>query len=90
MGKNEIRLRRHRMSSGKIAQHRNYGDIMARLERDTKLKRVTQFFTYILLIVVLILLFIAFFLIRRWEKKPLPNEKPSTAFVVDGSKISER
>ena len=63
---------------------------MARLERDTKLKRVTQFFTYILLIIVLILLFIAFFLIRRWEKKPLPNEKPSTAVVVDGSKISER
>ena len=69
------------MSSGRIAQHRNYGDIMARHERDMKLKRITQFFTYILVIIIIILLFVAFFLIRRWEKKPLPKEKPSTALV---------
>jgi hypothetical protein len=88
MGKNEIRLRRHRMSSGRIAQHRNYGDIMARLERDVKLKRVTQFFTYILVIIILILLFVAFILIRRWEKNPPPKEKTSTAYVVDDSDFS--
>ncbi len=87
MGKNEIRLRRHRMSSGRIAHHRNYGDIMARLERDMKLKRVTQFFTYILVIIILLLLLIAFILIRRWEKYPVPKEKPSTAYVVDDGKI---
>jgi len=82
MGNNEIRLRRHRMSSGRIAQHRNYGNIMARLERDAKLKRVTQFLIYFLIITVLILLLISFLLIRRWEKMEAPKGKPSTAYVT--------
>ena len=82
MGNNEIRLRRHRISSGKLAQHRNYGNIMARLERDTRLKRVTQFFIYFLIIVVLVLLIIAFYLIQRWEKMEKQKVPPSTAYVM--------
>ena len=82
MGNNEIRVRRNRISSGKIAQHRNYGDIMARLERDTKLKRMTQFLIYFLIITIMILLFIAFLLIRRWEKMESPKKKSSTAYVA--------
>ena len=81
MGNNEIRVRRNRISSGKIAQHRNYGDIMARLERDTKLKRMTQFLIYFLIITIMILLFISFLPIRRWEKIESPKKKPSTAYV---------
>jgi hypothetical protein len=76
MGRNEIRLRRQRMSSGRIAQHRNYGDIMARHERDVKIKRTTRIFIYFTLIAVLVLIF---FMFRRWEKNQIVQPKPSTA-----------
>jgi uncharacterized protein (DUF4213/DUF364 family) len=54
------------MSSGRIAQHRNYGDIMARHERDQKIKRIARIFTYFVIILVIILLFYA---VRIWERK---------------------
>jgi len=78
MGRNEIRLRRQRMSSGRIAQHRNYGDIMARHERDIKLKRISRAFIYFLIIAALILIFL---FVRRWERNTEPKAKQSTALV---------
>ena len=66
------------MSSGRIAQHRNYGDIMARHERDIKIKRITRVFIYFIIIAVVILLFL---LVRRWEQNTEPKAKQSTAFV---------
>jgi uncharacterized membrane protein YvbJ len=66
MGRNEIRLRRQKMTSGRIAQHRNYADVMARHERDIKLKRIVRAFLYFLIIVFLVILFI---IVRRWELK---------------------
>jgi hypothetical protein len=79
MGRNEIRLRRQRMSSGRIAQHRNYGDIMARHERELKIKRITRIFIYFIIIAVLILVF---FFFRRWEKNQTMHPKQSTAVIV--------
>ena len=67
------------MSAGRIAQHRNYGDIMARHERDIKLKRITRIFTYFIVILILILLF---FFVRSWEKRKVVNGKETTAYVV--------
>jgi pilus assembly protein TadC len=78
MGRNEIRLRRQKMSAGRIAQHRNYGDIMARHERDIKLKRITRIFIYFILIAIITILF---FFVRRWEKNYVPKGKEVTAFV---------
>ena len=78
MGRNEIRLRRHRISSGRIAQHRNYGDIIARHERDLKFKRVMRVFIYFLLILVIILTFL---FVRRWEKVQTQPKKPSTVVI---------
>ena len=66
------------MSSGRIAQHRNYGDIMARHERDVKIKRITRVFIYFIIIAVVILLFL---LVRRWEQNTEPKAKQSTALV---------
>jgi len=87
MGRNEIRLRRQRMSSGRIAQHRNYGDIMARHERDIKLRRISRIFIYFIIIAVLILLFM---FVRRWTKDTEPTAKPSTALVQVTPGMSER
>lgn len=66
MGRNEIRLRRQMMSAGRIARHRNYGDLMARHERNQKIKRVTKIFIYFLVIAFFLILFI---IIARWEKR---------------------
>jgi len=78
MGRNEIRLRRHRISSGRIAQHRNYGDIIARHERDVKFKRITRVFIYFVLILVIIL---AFLFVRKWEQTH-SEPKESTSVVL--------
>ncbi|WP_276370253.1 hypothetical protein [Chryseolinea sp. H1M3-3] len=73
-------MRRQKISAGRIAQHRNYGDIMARHERDVKLKRITRIFIYFILIAIIT---IVFFFVRRWEKNYVPKGKEVTAFVND-------
>jgi large-conductance mechanosensitive channel len=75
------------MSSGKIAQHRNYGDIMARHERDVKLKRISRIFIYFLIIAVLFLLFL---LVRRWEKNTESKTKQSTALIQQAPEMSAK
>ena len=77
MGRNEIRLRRQRMSAGRIAQHRNYGDIIARHERDVKMRRVIRVFIYFLIIAFLTILFM---IVSRWEQKQANTSKPATAY----------
>ena len=78
MGRNEIRLRRQKMSSGRIAQHRNYGELMERHERDIKLKRIARTFIYFLIIAFLLILFL---IVRRWENKST-NTKQDSSFVT--------
>ncbi|MDH4089051.1 MAG: hypothetical protein OEV74_17665 [Cyclobacteriaceae bacterium] len=78
MGRNEIRLRRQKMSSGRIAQHRNYGEIMARHERDIKIRRTVRVFLYFLIIAFLLVLFI---MVKRWEQKQ-GKVKEKTAWVL--------
>lgn len=63
------------MSSGRIARHRNYGEIMARHERDVKIKRVIRVFVYFLIIAALVLLF---FIVKRVEKKDATKKSPKT------------
>jgi hypothetical protein len=77
MGRNEIRLRRQKISSGRIAQHRNYGELMAIHERDKKIKRVTRVFVYFLIVAVMLFFF---FMVRRWEIKK--NDKTPKAMTT--------
>lgn len=63
------------MSSGRIARHRNYGEIMARHERDVKVKRVIRVFIYFLVIAIIVLLY---FIVIRVEKK---SSEKKTALV---------
>lgn len=81
MGRNEIRLRRQMMSSGRIAQHRNYSDIMARHERDVKMKRVFRIFVYFLVVLFMVMLY---FLVRSLqEKSTRQKQKPQTEATSD-------
>jgi hypothetical protein len=69
------------MSSGRIAQHRNYGELMERHERDVKLRRIVKTFIYFLIIAALLIIFVT---VRRWEQKKV-NGKPETGFVRSGN-----
>ena len=64
MGRNEIRLRRQKMSSGRIAQHRNYTQLMERHERDVRLRRITRTVIYFLIVLALLIIFL---IVKRWE-----------------------
>lgn len=66
MGRNEIRLRRERMSAGRIARHRNYSELMRIYDRDMRLKRVLRAFTYFLIILFLLVILL---IIWRWEER---------------------
>jgi hypothetical protein len=72
------------MSSGRIAQHRNYGNIMARHERDIRIKRIIRIFTYFLLVIVMVLIF---FFVHRYQKKqevePTPQRTAYAQYEVD-------
>ena len=66
MGRNEIRLRRQMMSSGRIARHRNYTELMRQHDRDTKWKRVIRVFLYFLVILFFLIILV---IVLRWESK---------------------
>lgn len=66
MGRNEIRIRRQQMSSGRIARHRNYSELMRQHDKEVRLKRVLRVFTYFLIILFLLILLV---IVIRWEGK---------------------
>jgi len=71
------------MSSGRIARHRDYEGLMARHERDMRIKRLSRLIVYVLIIIILICTFLALILIR--QKNPGsqdPNAKQPAVSVV--------
>ena len=80
MGRNEIRLRRHGMSSGRIAQHRNYGELMARHEKEQRIKRISRMFIYFLIILFMILLFL---FVREWESSQKDRQDAKTSVAMN-------
>lgn len=75
MGRNEIRIRRNVLTSGRIAQHRNYGRVMARHHRHLRIKRIILILIYFMIIVFLLLLFL---LVRNTELRKKNSTKPQT------------
>lgn len=66
MSRNEIRLRRHRMTSSGADRFRNYGDVLQRHEQEMRIKRIVRVFT--MFAVVLILVVLIFIVVRLEEK----------------------
>ena len=54
------------MSSGRIAQHRNYTELMRQHSRENKMKMIFRVFLYFLIILFLLIILIT---VLRWEKK---------------------
>lgn len=74
MGRNEIRIRRKSVSSGSLARYRNYESLMARHERDMRIRRLSRLIVYVLIIVILLCTFLGLYIIH--EKKKFPPDKP--------------
>jgi large-conductance mechanosensitive channel len=66
------------MSSGRIARHRNYGELMARHEKEIRIKRIVRLFIYFLMIAFIVILFM---IVRRVEKKASPGKKSETGMA---------
>jgi hypothetical protein len=79
MGRNEIRLRRQKMSSGRIAQHRNYGQLMQRHERDIRIRRITRIVIYFLIVLVLLIIFL---IVSRWESGQVADNQHFVSTVA--------
>lgn len=75
MGRNEIRLKRQKLSSGRIAKHRNYDELMARHEREKKIKRATYALVYFAIFAILMVLLLAVLTIRKLENQKAKEKK---------------
>lgn len=80
MARNDIRLRRQRMTAGNIARHRNYGDIMERHERDQKWKRMFKVFIYFLIAAFFTILLI---IVVRWEQRKSKDQNTNSPTVIE-------
>jgi len=75
------------ISSGRIAQHRNYGEVMARHERDVRIKRIIRIFMYFLIVAFLIIIY---FMVREWQpkEKPVSPKNSSTSITHEPGALS--
>lgn len=58
MSRNEIRLRRHRMTTSGADRFRNYGDVLQRHEQEMRIKRIIRVFTLFAVILILVVLIV--------------------------------
>ena len=73
MSRNEIRLRRNRLSGQRF---RNYGAVLQQHEKEMRLKKVLRVFSFLLVILILIaLIFYISQIERKVEKKSFNTEK---------------
>jgi len=66
MGRNEIRLRRQRMTARGIDRFRNYNSVLQRHEQTQRLKKIIKVFGYFVVLLIVIMLIIFF---SRWEQR---------------------
>jgi hypothetical protein len=72
------------MSSGRIARYRDYERLMARHERDLRIRRLSRLIIYVLIIVILICTFLGVYIIRT-KQNTIPNPHPKEATEAGGS-----
>jgi hypothetical protein len=78
MARNEIRIRRKPLTAGKLARYRNYENIMARHERDVRIKRLSKLIIYVLIIVILVCTFLGVYIIRQKHNFAPKQKSPET------------
>lgn len=73
MGRNEIRLRRQRMTARGIERFRNYNAILQRHEENKRIKKIVRVFGFFVVILIVIMLIL--FLSRFENKGQVKNMK---------------
>lgn len=81
MGKNEIRLRRQRMTSRGPERYKNYRTVLERHERSLRLKKILRAFLYFAVILFLIILM---YWLTLWEISP------TTRIILDQPHLEVR
>jgi hypothetical protein len=86
MSKNEIRLRRQKMTSHGTERFRNYGAVLHRHEEEKRLRKILRVFGYFLVILILVVLFI---IVLRVEKKlTKPDGQPNRTCIEVNEKLT--
>ena len=80
MSRNEIRLRRQRMTASGADRFRNYSDVLHRHERDVRAKRIIRVFVMFMVVVMLIGLI---FFLSQIEEQESPQPTHSSAYAQD-------
>lgn len=80
MGRNEIRLRRQRMTARGIERYRNYNSVLKRHEENRRIKKVIRVFGFfvVILVVVMIIIFLS-----RWEERAQEKKTTTTSVMVE-------
>ncbi len=75
MSKNEIRLRRQKLTSRGAERFRNYGAVLERHEKEVRLKKIIKAFSMFLIILIVIVLLV---IIVRIEKRTVNKKKTAS------------
>jgi hypothetical protein len=75
MSRNEIRLRRQRMTASGTDRFRNYSDVLQRHERDMRIRKIIRVFLMFMLIIILVGLI---FFLSRIEDGDIPIKGKTT------------
>jgi hypothetical protein len=78
MSRNDIRLRRQRLSGSGSHRFRNYGDVLQRHERDVKIKKIVKVFTFFAIILIVVMLLI---IVTRTEKRLNSDPKGNSSQI---------
>lgn len=79
MGRNEIRLRRSRLTGRGSERFRNYGAVLEQHEKEMRLKKIVRVFTYLLVILIVIALI---FFITQVERKAIEKKSFNTEKII--------
>jgi ABC-type phosphate transport system permease subunit len=82
MSRNEIRLRRQRLTARGTERFRNYGAVLERHEQEKKIKKVVRVFTLLFVILILVMLIV---IVVRLEKRA--SQSTTSSFKPYGSTI---
>jgi hypothetical protein len=75
------------MSAGRLARYRNYENLMARHERDLRIKRLSKLIIYVLIIVILVCTFLGVYIIRQKHKFAPKPMKQAEQQITPNSKV---
>jgi len=79
MSKNDIRLRRHKLTARGAERFRNYGAVLQRHEEEKRMKKILRVFSFFLIILILIVLIV---IVVRIERRVVKKSNAEVTVVL--------